>query len=147
VSEPRHCIKCGREIGPDETICEVCNRAGMTTPSATQYHATMAAAIVAGVILLAVLASVVMTGVGPFHGEAVDVRTADNGVHVTVAVTNDGTKEGRAKCQLVSLDGSGRTLDSHATVSPPVPAGERITYDVALTRLGQAPDHVTVNCS
>ena len=33
--ELRRCIKCGREVGPDESICEVCNRAGMATPSAT----------------------------------------------------------------------------------------------------------------
>lgn len=147
MSEARHCIKCGREIGPDETICEVCNQAGMATPSASQYHATMVVAIVIGVILLAVAASVAMTGVGPFTADAVDVRTASAGVEVTVTVTNDGSKQGRAKCQLIALDRNGRSLDSHPTVSPPVPAGERITFDVTLARLNAVPAQITVKCS
>src|SRR2546430_16569381 len=49
----RHCYKCGREIGPDETICAICNRAGMATPSATQYHGTIVVAIVTGVVIMA----------------------------------------------------------------------------------------------
>lgn len=147
MSEVRHCIKCGREIGPDETICDVCNRAGMATPSASQYHATMVVAIVIAVALLAVGASVAMTGVGPFSADARDVRAASAGVEVTVAVKNDGSKQGRAKCQLVALDRSGRSLDSHPTVSPPVPAGEQITFDVTLTRLSAVPAQVTVKCS
>jgi predicted nucleic acid-binding Zn ribbon protein len=147
MSEVRHCIKCGREIGAEQTICDVCNRAGMATPSASQYHATMVVAIVIAVVLLAVGASVAMTGVGPFTADARDVRTASTGVEVTVAVTNDGNKQGRAKCQLVALDRNGRSLDSHPTVSPPVPAGEQVTFDVTLTRLSAVPAQVTVKCS
>ena len=45
-SDERRCIKCGREVGADESICEFCNRAGMATPSASQYHGTVAVAIV-----------------------------------------------------------------------------------------------------
>jgi hypothetical protein len=41
---------------PDESICEVCNRAGMATPSAT-HHGTIVVAIVAGVIIMAIAAS------------------------------------------------------------------------------------------
>lgn len=147
TGEVRHCIKCGREIGPDETICEICNRAGMATPSASQYHATMVAAIVIGVILLAVAASIAMTGVGPFQAQTLDVRAGADGVQVTVAVTNDGSKQGRAKCQLISEDRNGRSLDAHSTVSPPVPAGERITFDVPITRLSAVPASVTVSCT
>jgi predicted nucleic acid-binding Zn ribbon protein len=147
TGEVRHCIKCGREIGPDETICEICNRAGMATPSASQYHATMVAAIVIGVVLLAVAASIAMTGVGPFQAQTLDVRAGADGVQVTVAVTNDGSKQGRAKCQLISEDRNGRSLDAHSTVSPPVPAGERITFVVPITRLSAVPASVTVSCT
>jgi predicted nucleic acid-binding Zn ribbon protein len=147
MTAPRHCIKCGREIGPQETICEYCNRAGMATPSASQYHATMVVAIVIGVILLAVAASIAMTGVGPFNAETLDVRSANGAVEVTVAVTNEGSKQGRAKCQLIARDERGFSLDSHATVSPPVPPGERVTFDVALSRLAAVPARVGVSCS
>ena len=70
---PRHCLKCGRQIGPDESICEVCNRAGMATPSATQYHGTMAVAIIAGVAGMAIWASLAMRGVGPYQAEVLSV--------------------------------------------------------------------------
>ena len=42
---PGRCLKCGRPIDPEETMCEVCNQAGMTSPAATQMHGTVAVAI------------------------------------------------------------------------------------------------------
>src|SRR6266513_2273927 len=114
----RNCYKCGREIGPDESICEVCNRAGMATPSATQYHGTIVVAIVAGVALLAVAASLAMRGIGPFRAD--DVRFEVNGqgaVVATARVTNGGTRSGRAKCQFTARDAAGAELGAVSTVS------------------------------
>src|SRR2546423_15658058 len=96
----RNCYKCGREIGPDESICEVCNRAGMATPSATQYHGTIVVAIVAGVALLALAASLAMRGVGPFAANEIRFQLDGQGAVVATAqVTNQGSKAGRATCQ------------------------------------------------
>ena len=116
---PRNCYKCGRQIGPDETICAVCNRAGMATPSATQYHGTIVVAIVAGVVLMAIAASWSLRGIGPFHGEAVRWGSdPPDAVVVEVEVTNQGTREGRAKCQLTARDGSNLVLRIRSTVGP-----------------------------
>ena len=76
-AEGRHCIKCGREIGPDESICDVCNRAGMATPSASQYHGTVVVAIVLAVAGLAVAASLSLRGVGPYGAEVRGFAPAD----------------------------------------------------------------------
>jgi predicted nucleic acid-binding Zn ribbon protein len=141
----RHCIKCGREIGPDESICAVCNRAGMVTPSASQYHGTMAAAIVAGVILMAVAASWALTGVGPYSADVIGVRNAADGVQATVSVSNEGTKPGRAKCQLIAHDAQGRSLQSRSVVSPQVPGGESVTFDELVPGVVDPAD-VTVAC-
>jgi hypothetical protein len=141
----RHCIKCGREIGPDESICAVCNRAGMVTPSASQYHGTMAAAIVAGVILMAVAASWALTGVGPYSADVIGVRNAAGGVQATVSVSNEGTKPGRAKCQLIAHDAQGRSLQSRSVVSPQVPGGESVTFDELVPGVVDPAD-VTVAC-
>src|ERR671918_2917001 len=98
---PRHCYKCGREIGPDESICDVCNRAGMATPSATQYHGTLVVAIIAGVAGLAIWASLSMRGIGPYRAEVVSVTDAPpDGALVTVLVENQGTARGAATCRL-----------------------------------------------
>ncbi|HET8570956.1 MAG TPA: hypothetical protein VFN14_03625 [Candidatus Limnocylindria bacterium] len=141
----RHCIKCGREVGPDESICEVCNRAGMATPSASQYHGTMAAAIVAGVILMAVAASWALTGVGPYSANVVGVQNAAGGVQATVSVSNEGTKAGRAKCQLIAHDAQGRSLQSRSIVSPQVPGGQSVTFDELVPGVVDPAD-VTVAC-
>ena len=144
---PRHCYKCGREIGPDETICEVCNRAGMATPSATQYHGTIVVAIVAGVIIMAIAASLAVRGIGPFTGTAVSwAPDPPDGALVQVQVANAGSQAGRAKCQLTALDAAGSLLRLRDSVSPPVPAGSTITYAERIPGLPSQPASVAVAC-
>ena len=147
-AEARRCIKCGREVGPDETICALCNRAGMATPSATQYHGTLVVAIIAGVVGLAIAASLSLRGVGPFRAETISFQpTAGNVLDVTLSITNQGTKEGHAKCQLIALDASGRQLQSSNLVSAAVPAGGQIAERGQIPGVAQPADRVRVICS
>ena len=145
---PRQCYKCGRPIGPDETICAVCNRAGMATPSATQYHGTIVVAIVAGVVLLAVWASLAMSGIGPYEATVLRVTTdPPDGAIVSVQVSNLGTRAGRAKCALEAQNGAGIAIRVRSVVSPQVPAGGRVTFDDRIAGLTEPPARVTVICS
>ena len=147
-AEIRHCIKCGREIGPDESICAVCNRAGMATPSATQYHGTIVAAVVLAVVALAVAASLSLRGVGPYAAEIRDViDERPVGYAVTFAVTNEGTTAGRAKCQVVAVNPSGQRLRARNTVTEQIPGGESIEASATLPGLDDEPADVTVTCS
>jgi predicted nucleic acid-binding Zn ribbon protein len=144
---PRNCYKCGRQIGPDETICEVCNRAGMATPSATQYHGTIVVAIVAGVVIMAIAASLSLRGIGPFQGQALNWQSdPPDGVVVEVQVTNEGTRAGRAKCQLIARDAAGNELRTRSSISPQVPAGGTITFTDRIPGLPAAPDSVGASC-
>jgi predicted nucleic acid-binding Zn ribbon protein len=143
---PRHCYKCGREIGPDESICEVCNRAGMATPSASQYHGTIVVAIVAGVALLAIAASLAMRGIGPYTAHAVSFSDQGTQVVASVAVTNEGTKRGRAKCQVVALDSAGDRLGSVSAVTPEVAGGATVTFPQAIPGVSGETDSVSVAC-
>ena len=144
---PRHCYKCGREIGPDETICEVCNRAGMATPSASQYHGTIVVAIVAGVVVMAIAASLALRGIGPFRGEALGwTPDLPDGVIVQVQVANQGTQAGRAKCQLSALDPANRVLRDWSALSPRVPGGGTITFSERMPGVPAPPSSVTVTC-
>lgn len=148
TSEARHCIKCGREIGPDESICAVCNRAGMTAPSASQYHGTVAVAIVAAVAALAIAASLSLRGVGPYEGTIVDVAPAEPvGYTITYAVRNEGTQPGRAKCQLVALDEGGRRLRTQGTVTAQIPGGASAEASATVPGLEVRPATVTIRCS
>jgi predicted nucleic acid-binding Zn ribbon protein len=144
----RNCIKCGRQIGPDETICEVCNRAGMATPSATQYHGTIVVAIVAGVVIMAIAASLSLRGIGPFRGEALGWDSdPPDAVLVEIRVTNDGSRAGRAKCQLTARDGHSLVLRTRPTISPPIQPGGTVTFTERIPGLAQAPARVGVSCA
>ena len=148
-SEPaRHCIKCGREVGPDDSLCEVCNRAGMATPSASQYHGTIVAAIVLAVIGLAVAGSLSLRGVGPYAAEVRDVvDQRPIGYAVTYAVTNEGTNPGRAKCQIIAVGVTGERVRSRNTVTEQIPGGQTTEATETLPGLEDEPADVSVTCS
>ena len=142
------CIKCGREIDPDESLCPICNRAGMTSPSASQYHGTVAAAIVLAVIGLAVAASLSLRGVGPYAAEVRAVAPAEPvGYAITYAVTNQGTRPGRAKCQLIALGSSGERLRIQSTLTSRIEGGATTEQTETIPGLADAPAEVTVSCS
>ena len=145
--ETRHCIKCGREVGEDESLCAVCNRAGMATPSATQYHGTIAVAIVLAVAGLAWAAGSALEGVGPYAAEVRQVTAGDAGYDVDYAVTNEGTRSGRAKCQLIALDEGGRRLRQANEITGPIDGGETLGESLAIPGLDEEPAEVTVRCS
>ena len=145
---PRHCYKCGREIGPDETICDVCNRAGMATPSATQYHGTIVVAIVAGVVIMAIAASLAIRGIGPFRATALQWGAdPPDGVLVRVQVTNQGSRAGRAKCLLTARDVADQVLGVKSSISPEVPSLGTITYEERIPGVAASPASVGVSCT
>ncbi len=145
---PRHCIKCGREIGPDETICAICNRAGMATPSATQYHATVAVAIVVAVAGLALAASLALRGVGPFKAHVLRTQpAAGQALVVTVAVENQGSRAGRAKCQVVASDATGSVLRRIVVVTSSISPGAQASSEARLPSVPEPPAAVSVTCS
>ena len=146
-ADVRHCIKCGREVGPDESICAVCNRAGMATPSATQYHGTIVVAVVLAVVALAVAASLSMRGVGPYAAEVTGLTDEGPlGYAVTFAVTNEGTSAGRAKCQVVARNASGERV-ARNTITEQIPGGEAVDAAARLPGIEDEPADVTVTCS
>ncbi|MEO5987108.1 MAG: hypothetical protein ABIW50_03375 [Candidatus Limnocylindria bacterium] len=148
ATDLRHCIKCGREIGPDDSMCAACNRAGMVAPSASQYHGTVAVAIVLAVAGLAFAASLSLRGVGPYEGRVLAVVPAEPaGYTISYVVANEGTRAGRAKCQLVALDDDGRRIRTHGTVTSQIPGGESAELAAAIPGLEAEPASVTVTCS
>jgi hypothetical protein len=146
--EVRRCIKCGREIGPEETICEICNRAGMATPSASQYHGTVVVAIVAAVAALAIAASLSLRGVGPYAAEVQSVADVQPlGYSVTFTVTNQGSNPGRAKCQLVAVGPAGQRLRAVNAITAQIAGGATSAQSKTIPGLDAPPSTVEVDCS
>lgn len=143
----RACIKCGREIGPDESMCELCNRAGMAAPSASQYHGTMVVAIIAGVVALAVWASLAMGNVGPYHAEVLRVMPdPPNGALVTFEVGNTGTGRGFANCQLTVLDAGGHGMRTRSVTAGPLEGGETRSFTEQVRGLPSEPTSASIDC-
>jgi hypothetical protein len=145
-SDARRCIKCGNEVGPEESMCAVCLRAGMVAPAASQYHGTVAVAIVAAVAALAVAASLSLRGVGPYHAAVVGAEPQADGVAVTLEVTNQGTRSGRAKCRLVARDGAGRMVGSLNLLSGPIDGGQALVFAQSLPGLPEVPAELAISC-
>ena len=144
---PGRCLKCGRPIDPEETMCEICNRAGMTSPAATQMHGTVAVAIIGSVIAMGVVASLLVGGVGPFSAEVLAIGpVAEASVVVTVEVANEGTKTGRARCELTAVNAEGSPLARTVALSPEVPAGESVDFDAQIPGLTTDPARVVARC-
>ena len=120
----------------------------MATPSASQYHGTVVVAIVLAVAGLAVAASLSLRGVGPYGAEVLRVEPAEPiGYAITYAVTNEGTKAGRAKCQLVALDADGRQLRTRGTVTSQIAGGATVELTETIPGLDVEPATVNVSCS
>ena len=144
----RACIKCGRPVSRDVSVCDICNRAGMATPSASQYHGTIAVAIIVGVIALGFAASLSVRGMGPFRGEVVGVSgPAAGGVEVSVEVLNEGTRAGRANCRLIAVDATGRRLGTSNALSPSVDGGGVVVFSQQIDGVTVRPESVSVDCS
>lgn len=144
---PGRCLKCGRPIGVEETMCEVCNRAGMIAPAATQMHGTLAVAIVGSVIGMGVLASLLVGGVGPFTGEALAVGPlAESSVVVSVQVENQGTRAGRARCELTAVNEAGSPVARTVALSPEVPPDGAVHFSAQIPGLTVDPSRVMVRC-
>jgi hypothetical protein len=129
-------------------MCEVCNRAGMATPSASQYHGTMILAIVAGVVALAIWGSIAMRGVGPYRAEVVSFVPAPPGaVDVTLRIENQGTARGYAKCELQALTPGGSILRVLPMQAGPLEGGATETFTERFPGLAELPGDVSISCS
>jgi hypothetical protein len=141
------CLKCGRPIDPEETMCEICNRAGMIEPAATQMHGTLAVAVIGSVIAMGVAAALLLGGVGPFTADVLAVGpVAEASVVVTIEVTNEGSKAGRARCELTAVNPEGSPLARTVVLSPSVPPGESIPFEAQIPGLTTHPSRVVARC-
>jgi hypothetical protein len=142
----RHCIKCGREVGPDESMCATCLAPGMVAPSASQYHGTVAVAIVLAVAALAIAASLTLRGIGPWSA-SIDGAEANSGsVAVTLTVTNEGTASGRAKCRIVARGDTGQVLRTRNYVTSAISGGTTSRVSESVPGLEAVPESLDISC-
>jgi hypothetical protein len=145
--EPTHpCIRCGREGVPaDAGLCELCNPLELSQPSATQMHGIAAVGIIAFVVILAVAGRAALAGTGPFGGQVVGIYAANDGLAVTIVVTNEGSKAAATTCRVserpARIGGPAQIVQT-----PLVPPNTSLEFTTVVTRFGSSVVDLTADC-
>ncbi len=140
------CVRCGAETALDRGLCENCNPLGLKDSASSQVHGTAFLAIFVAVVVLAILARLSVSGIGPFPAEMASVSTEGAGLAVTIQVTNQGSTAGQTTCHITDL--SRRSSGAAAIVqSPRVEPGATITFSRTVTTFGAETRDLGVECS
>jgi hypothetical protein len=144
---PTHgCVRCGAPVALEVALCEDCNPIGLAQPSASQVHGTVFVGVAVAVLILAVLARMSVSGIGPFDAHVSAVAASGERLAVTLLVTNAGTSSGSTTCRLT--DPGARYGGASAYVqSPRIGPGETVTFTAEVVQLGSTPRLLAVECS
>jgi hypothetical protein len=144
---PTHgCVRCGRQIPLDLSMCDDCNPLGLQQPATSQAHGTIALGLFIAVVVMAIVAKLAVEGVGPFTGQVGDVAAASGGLMVTVTVKNEGSKAGTTRCRI--FDPASPGLSDHPAIvtSPRVEPGAEVAFDSLVTTLGPTVRPLQAEC-
>ena len=95
-------MRCGAPVPLDVGLCERCNPLGLRDSASSQVHGTVFLALVGAIVALALVARLVVSGVGPFSATVTDSAPRPDGLAITLTVTNHGTAAGQTTCQASS---------------------------------------------
>ena len=145
--EPLHgCVRCGARIPMSEAMCERCNPLGLKQPSASQAHGTVFVGVAVAVVVLAVIARLAVSGIGPFTGGIASVAADPGGLRVTIAVTNEGSSAGSTTCRVGDPQIRGIGPETAYVTSPVIQPGETVTFSAVIGSLGTAVKALSVDC-
>lgn len=124
------------------------NPAGLALPSPVQGHATVLVGVIAAVALLAVGAWFAAHGVGPFRSQVVSrsVDTTTGTLVVELRVHNDGSRGGKARCQVRAVKPDGSLVSSAVQLTPTIPGHGDVTIQQRAENMADAHD-VDATCS
>src|SRR6266508_1642518 len=103
------------------------------------------AAVIAAVMLLGFTAWWAVHGIGPFQGQVVGQTLAagHSTVVLTLRVTNQGSRQGRARCQVTGVAPNGQLRSSGVQLSPVVAPRGSVEFDLPVADLGDSHDMQT----
>jgi predicted nucleic acid-binding Zn ribbon protein len=141
------CVRCGAAIPLTDALCSTCNPAGLEQPAPSQAHGTVFLAIALAVVALGVALTVFVGGVGPFRANLRDTVPDGDGLVLTVAVENRGSRAGHASCRIWDPTYPGDPPVETYIRTPEVPAGYGLVFEQRVTALGSTVRPLTVDCS
>lgn len=126
-------------------LCERCNPLGLRDVSASQVHGTAFLGVLGAFVLLAIVARLAITGIGPFPVAVDAVIPAATGLEVTLTVTNEGDAEGQTTCRVMTTSNRGGGPVAFM-LSPAIAPGETITFSQVVTGLGTEATDLVAEC-
>jgi hypothetical protein len=108
-------------------------------------HGIALLGVIAAIVLLAVVARVALSGIGPFDAAVRDVQSAADGLNVTLEVTNHGTSAGQSTCQITDPSLTGSTAVA-VVQSPRIEPGASRSFISWTTQFGSEPLPLAVVC-
>ncbi len=146
--QPTHpCVRCGARIPLADALCGACNPARLKQPAASQAHGTVFLGIAVAVIGMAVAATFLVGGVGPFRADLVGAAPDGDGLVLSLAVQNDGSRAGQATCRVWDPTYLGNPPVETYVRTPEIAAGQKLTFDQRVTGLGAVERPLAVDCS
>ena len=110
-----------------------------------QVHGSVFIAVTAAIAILALLARLSISGIGPFPATVDAVTIQGDALAVTVTVTNQGEAAGRTTCRIGRASDNGTGSAAFVT-SPEVGPSETRTFSTVVTELGGVPSELVVAC-
>jgi hypothetical protein len=101
---PTHaCARCGAPVALDVGLCERCNPLGLKDAASSQVHGTVFLGIGVAIVGMAIVAHLLVGGIGPFTAQVTAIRPSETpgSVFATLQVRNDGRTAGSATCRLI----------------------------------------------
>ena len=145
-TEPTHgCARCGAPVAIGVGLCERCNPLGLRDVSASQVHGTVFLGVLGAVVLLAILARLAISGIGPFPVTIVGVVPATAGLDVTLTVTNEGAAEGQTTCRVQAASNRGGGPAAFI-LTPAIAPGQTVTFSQVVAGLGTEAIDLVAEC-
>lgn len=144
--EPTHgCARCGAPVAVGVGLCERCNPLGLRDVAASQVHGSVFVAVAVGIVVLALVARLAVSGVGPFPATLGAVTQVGDAIAVTLTVTNQGSSVGQTTCRIYDPADQGGGLTAFV-LSPRIDPGQTITFESTVTEFGGSLRAFAVDC-
>jgi hypothetical protein len=102
-------------------------------------------AVAVAIAVLAVVARLAVSGLGPFPATIDSVTTRGDGLAVTLTVTNQGDSTGRTTCRISRANDKAVTTSAFVT-TPQLAPHETRTFTAVVTQFGRQPAGFAVEC-
>ena len=145
-AEPTHgCVRCGAPVAAGVGLCERCNPLGLRDAASSQAHGTAFIAVAIGIVILAVVARLAVSGIGPFPASVASVTPVASGLAINLTVTNEGASAGQTTCRIFDPADQGGG-PSAFVLSPRIGPGETVEFTPTIVEFGATPRAFQIDC-